>query len=634
MPHESDRPPPAARKGLDLDNLHINSSSSKHTNKKAPTAFPATAQKSTRIKTEHAVLGDPGRTVLEGLAPPTAFQTVVGPTVVPVRETIYKTSKHKSTQPPPAANSGLNLDDIQNVHKQATTSFPATAQKSTRIKTERAPLGDPGRTVLEGLAPPTAFQTVVDPTVVPATQYKRMVPPSRGADYPAHTPSIHSAAPSTTSAAPNWAKSVFTKPEDQKMATRQTAYATLSPAEQAKQNTWAQSMINRSIRCPQGYDWNRNHQNPGPSGYQCAGGHHFVTDNLLAEGKGGVFLVQGGTMEPWWGPYYPDPQNPERLVYGGPQTGHHSTSFGPDWIDPKTQTWHWPKLWQIVEDVKGPPGNEADYPLLEQGLELFFDTPRKIDSKSHGATLILRRKDTVNVPDSPHGWQYRNGGWAPPSGAGSGFSYAGRLRSSSGSGAGSGISYAALLRSPSKSSGAGSGISYAALLRSPSKSHTDDFGLQVISPDSLRRKKDFQRSHSGSESRSPGSPSNSHSSISSSALSSSGPPSNSHSSISSSALSSPGPRHSAPPPYDNDTNAFRAPPSGYHPSNLNRPSSNNLWSSQPNSPWDRHGAGSNNLWSNKSNSPWGRHGAASNNLWSNKPNSPWDRHGADSNNFS
>jgi hypothetical protein len=453
-------------------------------------------------------------------------------------------------------------------------------------------------------------------TAAPATQLKGIVPPSQGAGYPAHTPSIHSAAPSTTSAAPNWAKSVFTKPEDQKMASRQTAFATLSPAEQAKQNTWAQSMISRSIRCPQGYDWNRNHQNPGPSGYQCAGGHHFVTDNLLAEGKGGVFLVQGGTMEPWWGPYYPDPRNPERLVYGGPLTGHHSTSFGPDWIDAKTQTWHWPKLWQIVEGVKGPPGNEADYPLLEQGLELFFNTPRKIRSKSHGATLILRRKDTVNVPDSPHGWQYRNGGWGPPSGADSGFSYAGRLRSSSGSGAGSGISYAGLLRSPSKGSGAGSGKSYAGLLRSPSKLHTDDFGLQVISPDSLHRKKDFQRSHSGSESRSPGSPSNS------------------HSSISSSALSSPGSRHSPPPPYDNDTNAFRAPPSGYHPSNLNRPSSNNLWSSQPNSPWDRHGAASNNLWSNKPNSPWDRRGAGGGDSWSNKPNSPWDRHGADSNNFS
>jgi hypothetical protein len=610
--HGSTPPPPAASKGLDLDDL-MNNLPSKHTKKQATTSFPATAQKSTRIKTERAPLGDPGRTVLEGLAPPTAFQTVVRPTVVPVKETIYKTSKHKSTRPPPAANSGLNLDDLNNspskhTHKQATTSFPATAEKSTRIKTELAPLGDPGRTILEGLALPTALQTVVDPTVVPATQYKgmlppsqgagypahtpsmisatpsiksatpatqlkgmappsqgagypahtpsmipvapsiksaapatqlkgMMVPPSQGAGYPAHTPSIHSAAPSTTSAAPNWAKSVFTKPEDQKMATRQTAYSTLSPAEQAKQNTWAQSMINRSIQCPQGYDWNRNQQNQG---YQCAGGHHFVTDELLREGKGGVLLIQGGSTHPWWGPYYPDPQNPERLVYGGSQTGHHSTSFGPDWMDPKTSTWHWPKLWQIIEGVKGPPGNEADYPLLEQGLELFFNTPRRIRSKSHGATLFLRRKDTVNIADSPHGWQYRNGSWAPPSGAGSGLSYAG-------------------------------------LRHSPSKLHTDDFGLQVISLDTLHRKKDFQRSHSGSESRSSGSPSNS------------------HSSISSSALSSPGTRHSTPPRYSNDTNAFGASPSGYHPSNPNRPSSNNLWTNKPNSPWDRHGAGSNNF---------------------------------------
>ena len=369
--------------------------------------------------------------------------------------------KHESTPPPPAASKGLDLGDLinnislsNNTRKQATTSFPATAQQSTRIKTEHAPLGDPGRTVLEGVAPPTAFQTVVDPTVVPGTGLRGMVPPSQGAGYPAHTPSMILAAPSIKSAAPNWARSVLTKPEDQKMASRQTAFATLSPAEQAKQNTWAQSIIGRSIQCPQGFDWERHHNN---TGYQCAGKHHFVSDDLLAEGKGGVMLVPAGgrgDMERWWGPYYPDPKKPERLVYGG--SGNHSinSSFGPDWTEPKTETWHWPKLWQIFKGLKGPPGNEADYPLLEHNLALFFLMPVGIRSSSHGATLVLRG----DPADDPFGgWQNRGAGWGP-------------------------------------GSGAGSGISYAGLLRSPSQIHTDDLGSHHISRGSSKKKTSSKKS--------------------------------------------------------------------------------------------------------------------------------------------
>jgi hypothetical protein len=230
------------------------------------------------------------------------------------------------------------------------------------------------------------------------------------------------------------------------MASRQTAFATLSPAEQAKQNTWAQSIIGRSIRCPQGYDWERHYKN---TGYQCAGKHHFVHDYLLAEGKGGVLLVPAGgrgNMETWWGPYYPDPKKPERLVYGGSINDHHfSSSFGPDWTEPKNETWHWPKLWQIIGGLRGPPGNEADYPLLEQNLPYFFRTPIKIHSSSHGVTLILRKDPAA---DPFEGWQNR---------------------------------------------GAGSGISYAGLLRSPSELHTDDLGSEYISRGSSKKKRSSKK---------------------------------------------------------------------------------------------------------------------------------------------
>jgi hypothetical protein len=340
-------------------------------------------------------------------------------------------SKHQTTRPPPAASSGLDLDDVLNnkvgsktANKKATTSFPATAEKSTRIKTEHAPLGNPGRTVVEGLAVPSALQTVINPTVIlPGTQLGGMVSPSQVGSYAAHTPSIKSTAPT-------WAKSVLTKPEDQEMASRQKSFASLAPGEQAEQNTWAQTVINKTIRCPQGWDWARN---KGQNGYQCDGGHHFITDELLAEGKGGVLLVPGGKqgqVDTWWGPYYPDPKKPDRLVYGGPKTGNHFSLLGPDWVDVKTDTWRWPKAWQLMKGLKGPPGNEADYPHIEKSLALLWYRPMKIHSNSHGVTLLIRR-DKVGFPNPRLASQSRGGVSGSGLGAGSGISGTGSRRSSS-----------------------------------------------------------------------------------------------------------------------------------------------------------------------------------------------------------
>ena len=175
--HQRTRPPPAANPGLDLDDVLNNPSSSRHANKKATTAIPATAQKSTRIKTEYALLGDPNRTMLEGVSLPTAMQTVI--------ERTRSMFKHQPSQLPPAANEGLDLDKVMNnssssrhTNKKATTAIPATAKKSTRIKTEYAPLDDPGRTMLEGFRQSTAHETVFDPTEVPGTQLRGMVLPS------------------------------------------------------------------------------------------------------------------------------------------------------------------------------------------------------------------------------------------------------------------------------------------------------------------------------------------------------------------------------------------------------------------------------------------------------------------------
>lgn len=42
-----------------------------------------------------------------------------------------------------------------------------------------------------------------------------------------------------------------------------------------------------------------------PGGYQCKGGAHGVTDDLLAEGKGGIWTLPKWNWEVKKGPYYP-----------------------------------------------------------------------------------------------------------------------------------------------------------------------------------------------------------------------------------------------------------------------------------------------------------------------------------------
>lgn len=92
------------------------------------------------------------------------------------------------------------------------------------------------------------------------------------------------------------------------MASKQPNFATLTPKEQTEQNNWAQEMIKRVGACPEKFEWVRR-ENPG--GYQCEGGGHGITDELLAEGMGGILAL--ATRK--WGeskvPYYLNPESGE-----------------------------------------------------------------------------------------------------------------------------------------------------------------------------------------------------------------------------------------------------------------------------------------------------------------------------------
>ncbi|KAE9367693.1 hypothetical protein N431DRAFT_288282, partial [Stipitochalara longipes BDJ] len=104
---------------------------------------------------------------------------------------------------------------------------------------------------------------------------------------------------------PAHASSVLRTPEDQRMASRQTQITTMRPQERSTQEQWAQSILQRVPHsCPQGHGWKRIEN---PPGYHCGMGGHCITDDLLAQGRGGICIVPGtkiNKMLPLWGPYY------------------------------------------------------------------------------------------------------------------------------------------------------------------------------------------------------------------------------------------------------------------------------------------------------------------------------------------
>ncbi|KAE9373880.1 hypothetical protein N431DRAFT_466128 [Stipitochalara longipes BDJ] len=100
--------------------------------------------------------------------------------------------------------------------------------------------------------------------------------------------------------------SFLTSNLDREMAQRQLRYNSLSPQEQDQQEAWAQQQLN-ALRghglCAMGWPWVRI---PG-NAYRCEGMEHLVIDELLAEGKGGHYVMAHGTAidnPSWAGPFY------------------------------------------------------------------------------------------------------------------------------------------------------------------------------------------------------------------------------------------------------------------------------------------------------------------------------------------
>ncbi|TVY16901.1 hypothetical protein LARI1_G005588 [Lachnellula arida] len=112
---------------------------------------------------------------------------------------------------------------------------------------------------------------------------------------------------------------------DSRMATRQTQYQQLPAQEQQEQEQWAQSRLSHNWKkCQAGFLWVRD-----VNGYRCTAGSHFVTDELVAEGKGYFFVGGGLAQVSWDGPIDPRTHYPvaDSSRYQQPVTNRNRGMF-------------------------------------------------------------------------------------------------------------------------------------------------------------------------------------------------------------------------------------------------------------------------------------------------------------------
>lgn len=74
------------------------------------------------------------------------------------------------------------------------------------------------------------------------------------------------------------------------MAARQLEYEKLAPAEQKLQDEWVKEQ--KISVCPYREPYRR-----VKGGYMCYGNSHYVTDELVAEGKGGIWFTIGAGVQ-------------------------------------------------------------------------------------------------------------------------------------------------------------------------------------------------------------------------------------------------------------------------------------------------------------------------------------------------
>ncbi|KAI9048007.1 hypothetical protein LZ554_007805 [Drepanopeziza brunnea f. sp. 'monogermtubi'] len=386
MPKKESKPPgtkqtAGSQKCASSSRLHLPLSSSP---KPSSSHHPAQDKSPGRINTQVGQVGDMTRTYMEGMVPMTRYEktTMEGKcscdpadkepqcwesytpvTVLKIGRATDEEERHnpggsfpkplsksrtqqQSRVPTVVGNRAGSAQAPQRPSSKADQSSkePKPVERDGSVKVKETPKGPPKSTLIlqsknhkdgkqtskahpisKGLQPPPveSHKPPKQPQSLKApANPKTHAPQSAAKPVENVEPPSSPPAPKPISTAPPRIKSVLVSAADRKMASLQTKIATLSPPERKAQETWAQSVIAQTSQCPQDFGWERRDDH---AGYQCAGRNHFASDELVAEGKGGVYflptesLSAPGSLSLRWGPYYPDPPQSGQYLWHGPE---------------------------------------------------------------------------------------------------------------------------------------------------------------------------------------------------------------------------------------------------------------------------------------------------------------------------
>jgi hypothetical protein len=277
----SQRSPSSTARGVDTQKPS-SSTSRQHEHSRQPSARESSGRTTKGSITKLGFdMPPPYRTRVEEIrGVPSARQRQRSNTSNAERRSLYPEEKMSQLVP--------SFSPQQRSNSQKTTNLTLEPKSQTPTALYRP--GDRTRTNLEGL--------------VPKSQYEALY----GASSRKYTYLATSRTPVRFMAPPT-ARSILVTPEGISMAARQTQYKSLAPSEQARQELWAQSKVKITGSCPEGFDWERI-----DDAYHCHGGHHLISDELLAEGKGGVYLLLDSRYtHDRLGPYYESSNLPGRF---------------------------------------------------------------------------------------------------------------------------------------------------------------------------------------------------------------------------------------------------------------------------------------------------------------------------------